>query len=100
VIGYGGLLFQPGRRSLWLTLLGMLSAGVLFAAGGRGRPAGRLLLALIALGLTAGAMSGCSGKLPDLNSPYTEPGTYDYVLTVTDGQLSHSATLSLTVTAK
>ena len=100
VIGYGALLFTPGLRGLLMTLLGLLSAGALFAARGRSRLAARLLLALVALGLTVGAMSGCSGKLPDLNSPYTEPGTYDYVFTVTDGKLSHSATFSLTVTAK
>ncbi|SEB69622.1 choice-of-anchor D domain-containing protein [Terriglobus roseus] len=99
VIGYGALLFQSGRGR-WMTLLGLLSATALCMARGRGRQAARLLLTLVFLGLAAGAMSGCSGKLPALNSPYTEPGTYDYVFTVTDGQLSHTATLSLTVTAK
>jgi hypothetical protein len=100
VIGYGGLLLQPGRRGLSMTLLALLTGCLLFAVRGRSRMAGRLLLALVTLGMTAGALSGCSGRLPDLNSPYTEPGTYDYVFTVTDGQLSHSATFSLVVTAK
>ncbi len=33
--------------------------------------------------------TGCSGKYPDLNNPYTLPGTYSYTLTASDGTLTH-----------
>lgn len=96
VIGYGGLLLGKG----WgMTLLGGLGAGLLVLARRRGRLAARLMLAVLAVGLLGG-ISGCGSKTPDRNSTYTEPGTYDYTVTVTDGKISHSATYSLTVTAK
>lgn len=97
VIGYGGMLLGRG----WMMgLLGGLGAGILFAARKRARVAMRLMLLLLGFGVAVGAISGCSSKYPDQNSPYTEPGTYDYTVTVTDGQISHSATYSLAVRAK
>jgi PKD repeat protein len=44
--------------------------------------------------------TGCSGKLPAQNPAYTGPGNYTVTLTATDGFLVHSATYSLTVSAK
>ena len=55
-------------------------------------------LLLAAAGIAS--LSGCSGKYPDRNSVYTAPGSYTYTVTATDGVLKHSATYSLTVTAK
>jgi PKD repeat protein len=43
-------------------------------------------------------MTGCTGKEPAANSPYTAPGSYTVTLTATDGFLVHSATYALTVT--
>ena len=97
VIGYGSLLFAPGHRGLLATLLAMCGAGLLFA--GR-RRAVRLLLALVAVSLMAGAISGCGNKNPALNAGYTAPGTYDILITATDGTLRHTAAYSLTVTSK
>jgi hypothetical protein len=45
-------------------------------------------------------LSGCSGKTPPQNANYSVPGTYTYTITATDGFLVHSATYSLTITAK
>ncbi|MGI4854911.1 MAG: choice-of-anchor D domain-containing protein [Janthinobacterium lividum] len=100
VIGYGQLLLQPGHHGLLLTLLGLAGALTLLAGQRRARCTARLPLALLAVALTAGAMNGCSGKLPDRNTPYTLPGTYDVLVTATDGTITHAATYSLTVTAK
>ena len=100
VIGYAGLLLQPGRRGLLFSLLGMMSAGVLMAGRQRATRVSRVILALVALTLLAGSVSGCSGKIPAQNSPYTAPGTYDIKVTATDGLITRSATYSLTVTAK
>jgi hypothetical protein len=96
VIGYGGLLLGRG----WgMALLAGLSVGLLALARRRGPMAARLMLAVLAIGLVGG-LSGCGSKSPAQNSTYTEAGTYDYTVTVTDGKISHSATYSLTVTAK
>jgi hypothetical protein len=46
------------------------------------------------------SLSGCSGKLPAQNAAYTGPGTYTVMVSATDGFLVHSATYTLTVTAK
>ncbi len=100
VIGYGGLLPGAGRCGALATLLGVCGLGALLAGRRRLPGASRLLLALFASGLLAGGLSGCSGKLPDLNSPYTAPGAYNVQVTATDGTITHAATFQLTVTAK
>jgi endonuclease/exonuclease/phosphatase family metal-dependent hydrolase len=107
VIGYGGLLFAPGHRGLLATLMALCAAALLFAGRQRAsliftkqRHAIRLLLAFAALSLMAGAMSGCGNKNPALNSSYTSPGTYNILITATDGTITHTAAYSLTVTAK
>ena len=58
---------------------------------------GVIALFALTLGLS---LSGCSGKQPALNTPYTPAGTYSYTVTATDGFLKHSATYSLVVTAQ
>ncbi len=100
VIGYGHLLFGPGRRGILPILLGMCALAALWDVRRRTAGAARLLMALAATGLLAGGLSGCSGKDPDLNSPYTAPGTYTIQVTATDGIITHSAAYSLVVTAK
>jgi hypothetical protein len=52
------------------------------------------------LGAASIGLTGCSGKLPAQNAGYTAPGTYTFTITATDGFLAHSATYSLTTTAK
>jgi hypothetical protein len=94
VIGYSGL----GGGYLWLVAV---SSGWLLWT--KRRSAGTLLrTGLIAVLLTAISLSvtGCSGKLPAQNAVYTGPGNYTVTVTATDGFLVHSATYSLTVTAK
>jgi hypothetical protein len=54
----------------------------------------------VLLAATGLAITGCSGKLPAQNSVYTGPGTYTVTVSATDGFLTHSATYTLTVTAK
>ena len=95
VIGYGGL-----GGSGWLSLAGFGTGLLLWFGRRRMRTTARCGLALIVLGLAAGTLSGCSGKLPAQNPVYTAPGTYTYTLTATDGFLVHSATYSLTVMIK
>jgi hypothetical protein len=74
----------------WLLWRRRKSASALLRSG--------LAVALLAaIGL---ALTGCSGKLPAQNSAYTGPGTYTVTVTATDGFLVHSATYTLTVTAK
>jgi hypothetical protein len=108
VVGYGGV-FGAG----WLSLLGAGAAWMLCL---RRRSAGSLarygMAVLLALTLGAGMMglSGCSGKLPAQNAVYTPAtgtagtagasGPYTYTIRATDGFLVHTATYSLTVTAK
>jgi hypothetical protein len=95
VIGYGGF---GGRGYLWLVALGSglllwrrrRSAGVVLRAG----------LTMVLLAAVGVSMTGCSGKLPAQNSVYTGPGTYNITVSATDGFLVHSATYTLTVTAK
>ncbi len=97
MIGYGSLLFAPGGCGLLATLAALNAAGILFA--GR-RRAPRVLLACVALLLTGGSITGCGTRKPAANTPYTSPGTYDILITATDGTLTHTAAYSLTVTAK
>ncbi len=93
VVGYGG---YGGRGWLWLVALA--SGAMLWkrrrSAGGLLR-SGLLAVALAAIGLS---ISGCSGKLPTPNQPFTGPGNYTITITATDGFLVHTATYSLTVT--
>jgi hypothetical protein len=95
VIGYGGF---GGRGVLWLMAVG--SGWLLWR---RRKSANTLLRSGLAVALLAAiglAMTGCSGKLPTQNPAYTGPGTYTVTVTATDGFLVHSATYTLTVTAK
>jgi len=94
VVGFGGF---GGQGYLWLVGLGSgcllwrrrRSAGAMFRSG--------LVVVLAAIGLS---LTGCSGKLPTQNGTYTGPGSYVVKVTATDGFLVHSATYTLTVTAK
>ena len=99
VIGYGSLLFAPRHRGLLATLLTLCGAGLLVVAR-RSSRAARLLLAFVALSVAAGGMSGCGTRNPALNAPYTAPGTYEILITASDGTSTRTATYSLTVTAK
>lgn len=96
VIGYTGF---GSPRSLWWTLAAGLSSLLLLAGRRRTRSLRALLLLLALVGLGAAGL-GCSGKRPGRNANPTYPGTYLYTVTATDGILTHSATFSLTVTAK
>jgi hypothetical protein len=96
IIGYSGFGSGP-----WLWLIGLFTGALLFAI--RKRSGHRLVwvsLFALLLGATGLAISGCSGKLPAKNPVYTGPGTYTVTVSATDGFLTHSATYTLTVTAK
>jgi hypothetical protein len=95
IIGYGGF---GGRGYLWLT--GLLSGGLLWLTRKRLGIVLRSGLVLVLLTAATLAVSGCTGKAPAQNSVYTGPGTYSFTVTATDGFLTHSATYTLTVTAK
>lgn len=94
VVGFGGM----GAGPLWMIAAG---SGLLLLV--RRRSAGKVLragLLILFIATASLSMTGCSGKYPALNSPYTPPGDYSYTLTVTDGTLVRTATYSLTVTAQ
>jgi hypothetical protein len=95
VVGFGGF---GGGGYLWLW--GMGSGWLLWRR--RMRASGVLRSGLVVALLAAVGLSltGCSGKLPTQNAAYTGPGNYAITVTATDGFLVHSATYSLTVTAK
>ena len=101
VIGYSG--FGAGGRSLCALLLAALagSSGLLLLRRRRrmGGFAGLCTLAVCALALSF-VISGCSGKYPAQNAPYTPAGTYTYTVTATDGFLKHSAVYTLVVSAQ
>ena len=99
VIGYGALLVDPEPRLL-CEVLGLFGVGALLAGRRRASLQARLLVSLLLLGLLAGGLYGCSGKLPDLNSPYTAPGNYTVQVTATDGVVTHTAAYALSVSAK
>ncbi len=105
VIGYGsfGALGGGSTRGLLLAPLAMLSAYLLL----RKRRSSSRLQRLLRLGMfvlctaaMASALTGCTGKDPAQNAPYTPAGSYTYTVTATDGFLKHAATYSLVVTAK
>ncbi len=93
VIGYTG---GFGGGWLWLFAVG---SGLFIWKKRRSAGMARMgvLMLLLAAGLT---LSGCSGKLPAENNPYTAPGAYTYTLTATDGIITHSATYTLNVSVK
>ncbi len=96
LVGYG----VSGALRAWAVGLGVLVVGsalLLWDGRRRFRLATRLLLGVLALMAVAGGLTGCSGKYPDLNSPYTEPGTYLYTVTATDGTIAHTAAYTLVV---
>lgn len=99
VIGYSG--FGGTRHHPWLTLVAMLlalvSAGAVFAKGGRRKLLPRLAALLLTFGLLAGATTGCGTRDPDRNANPTYPGTYTYTVTASDGILTHTATYTLSV---
>ena len=95
VIGYGGFGSNP-----LTALIGLLCAAFIFRASRRGRTLLRAAAALIVLGVLGLSNLGCSGRTPDKNANPTNPGTYTYTFTATDGTLTHTASYTLTVTAK
>ncbi len=94
VVGAGFL------RDWWLT---WLAAGTSLLLLRKRRSAGMLArlgaFAFCALAFSS-ALTGCSGKDPAQNNPYTPAGTYTYTVTATDGFLRHAATYTLVVKAK
>jgi len=96
VVGYGGL---GGRGCLWL--IAVATSWLLWLARRRaGIRAGTLVLMLALAAAVGLSISGCSSKLPAQNAVYTGPGSYVVTVKATDGFLVHSATYSLTVSAK
>ncbi len=98
LVGYG--IAATHGMSLLLALAGLCAAAVLWAARRRSRAALHPLLAAVAFLVATGGLTGCSGKYPDRNSPYTEPGVYTYTVSATDGTVTHTATYTLTVRAR
>jgi len=94
VVGYGA-----GGRGFWW-LLALASGCLLWLARRRAGVLVRCGLMLALLAAVGASITGCSGKLPAQNSAYTGPGSYVVTVTATDGFLTHSATYTLTVTAK
>ena len=94
--GFGG--------GLWRTLAGLASGLLLWmrrrSLGPLARSGLTVLLLCLSLGAACLGMTGCTGKLPAQNAVYTLPGSYTYTVSATDGFLVHSATYSLSVTAK
>jgi hypothetical protein len=95
VIGYGGL----GGSGI-LGLLSVLTGGLLWRTRRKLANPLRSLLPVVLLAALGLAITGCSGKLPAQNPSYTGPGTYAVTVLATDGFLVHTATYTLTVTAK
>jgi len=96
IVGYGGF----GSSNGWLALIALGSALLLWTKRKSVGSLGRLVLFACFITASSFFVTGCSGKLPDQNPAYTAPGSYTYTVSATDGFLIHSATYSLTVTAK
>lgn len=108
VVGYGSLGSLGGSglhplRSMFLALVAALSSLLLFR---KRQSTGKLatlprVLSLLFCGAAMSAfLTGCAGKDPAQNAPYTPAGSYTYTVSATDGFLRHSATYTLVVTAK
>jgi hypothetical protein len=99
VVGFGGL---GGHGYLWLIAVatGWLVWLARRRAGIRAGTLGRSILMLALAAAVGFSISGCSSKLPAQNAAFTGPGSYVVTVKATDGFLVHSATYSLTVTAK
>jgi len=95
VIGY-----TSGTSRGILALLALGSTLLLFLKRRTTAPLTRSGLILLILATASLSTTGCSGKLPDQNNPYTAPGSYTYTVSATDGILTHSATYTLNVTKK
>lgn len=93
VVGYGGV-----GGGLWITLAGLGGGLLVLTQRRRMGTFVRAALVLVFAAVVSGGLSGCTGKLPDLNPAYTAPGDYTYTVTATDGFLTRSATYSLHVT--
>ena len=89
-----------GQPSLNIALLALGSTLLLFLKRRTTAPLTRSGLILLILATASLSTTGCSGKLPDQNTPYTAPGSYTYTVSATDGILTHSATYTLNVTKK
>ena len=95
VIGYGGL----GGRGLLLLVAG----GSVYLFRRRLRASQALLktgLAVLLVGATSLALTGCGDLAPQQNNNYTGPGSYTFTISATDGILTHSTTYTLAVTQK
>lgn len=100
VIGYTSSVGGNG----WLSLAGVATGLLLWvrrrSVAGSLRTAILSALLVMTLGAATLGVTGCSGLLPAKNTNPTGPGSYTYTISATDGFLVHSATYSLTVTAK
>ena len=95
VVGYGGI----GGTGL-LSVIALGSALLLWTKRKSTGALVRTALTLCFLAASSFLVSGCSGKLPDLNPSYTAPGDYVYTVSATDGFLTHTATYTLHLAAK
>ena len=91
--------FTAGSAGL-LSLIALGSGWLLWRKRRSARALMGCALTLCLMAMAAMSFTGCGGKLPSQNSPFTAAGTYTYTLTATDGFLTHTATYSLTVTPK
>ena len=97
VIGYGGLGGTGSSPWVWLVALG---ASLAMFTQRRRRLLPRLLALLITLALLGTAGLGCGSRDPNLNNNPTLPGTYTYTVSATDGEITHTATYSLTISVR
>ncbi len=95
VIGYGGI----GGAGL-LSVVAMCSAWLLWIKRRSAPTLARAALVLCFFAAASLLTTGCSGKLPALNPVFTPPGNYTYTISASDGTITHTATYTLTVTAK
>jgi hypothetical protein len=91
--------FTAGNAGL-LSLIALGSGWLLWIKRRSTRSLMGCALTLCLMAMAAMSFTGCGGKLPSQNSPFTAAGTYTYTVTATDGFLTHTATYSLTVTPK